>query len=177
MRGTLLRIAGAWLAAAALAVAAAGGAENLGAMELCGAEARLLMRQAGIEKRKIAKLCRLARVAEAPFSITLRRSEDELGYCRITMALQNNSTEYLNQLTLTSAKGRFEIFRFSNILPGRTGYASAKSRILLACDELPQLGMAFHWPASVRVGDRSPSGRRLEKFKPLFLSKMLHWSR
>ncbi len=93
------------------------------------------------------------------------------------MALHNNSTDYLNQLALASLDGRFEIFRFHNIMPGTTGYASARSRILMACEELPEIGIVLRWPASLRVGDRSPRGRRLERYKPTLLDPVVRWSR
>ncbi len=99
-----------------------------------------------------------------------------MGYCRVTLALRNNSPSYLNQLTLTSIKGRFEIFHFNNILPGTTGYSSAKSRILLACDELDEIKISFHWPASLRIGDRALQGRRLEAYKPVLQEKIILWN-
>ncbi len=60
-------------------------------------------------------------------------------------------------------------------MPGGTGYASASSRILLACDELDRLGLALHWPASLRIGDRSLNGRRLRRYKPVLLGEVLAW--
>lgn len=160
------------LAAAVLAWAA----PPARAIELCSGQSKTLMRQAGIGEEEIARLCRLAKTAGALLKIRLRRTENELGYCRVTLALENDSTAYLNQLTLTSVDGRFEIFRFQNVLPGTTGYAAARSRVLLACDELKRIRLGFHWPASLRIGDRSPRGARLERYKPALLSDVLYWN-
>lgn len=169
------------VALALLVVAAAFGGPGTPAparaLELCSPEARGLMRSVGISRAKIRELCARARRHSALLAVSLARTEDELGYCRVTLALQNNSTEYVNSLTLTSANGRFEIFRFHNVLPGGTGYASASSRILLACDELEQVGLAFHWPASLRLGDRSLNGHILQRYKPVLLDEALAWKR
>jgi hypothetical protein len=62
-------------------------------------------------------------------------------------------------------------------MPGRTGYASARSRILLACDELPEIRITLRWPASLRIADRSPTGQRLERYKPLSLDPVVRWNR
>lgn len=147
----------------------------LPALELCSRESRDLMREAGIRADKIATLCKLAERSTARLAISLRRRENELGYCLITLALHNNTTQYLNRLSLTSANGRFDIFRFHNIPPGTTGYASARSRILLACDELREIGLAFRWPAVVRIGDRALEGRGLDHYKPVLLDKVMRW--
>lgn len=147
------------------------------AMELCSAESRELMRSVGIADSRIEALCERARRAEALLAVSLVRLQDELGYCRVTLSLQNNTTEFVNSLALSAADSRFEIFRFTGILPGGTGYASASSRILLACDEVDEIGLSFHWPASLRVGDRSLSGRMLERYKPVLLHPALSWSR
>jgi hypothetical protein len=148
------------------------------ALELCSPEAKAMMRQATISEKKIARLCAAARRNSSVLAISLTRHEDQLGYCLVTLALHNNSNRYLNHLALTSANGRFEIFRFHNILPGGTGYASAKSRILLACDEVEEVGgIAFHWPASLRIADRHPTGQRLGRFKPELLHESMRWSR
>ena len=144
------------------------------ALELCSAESRALMRKASISETKIVKVCALARQADAVLAISIMRREDALGYCLVTLALHNNSIKYLNQLALVSSDGRFEIFRFDNVQPGARGYASAKSRILLECDELEETGgITFHWPASIRIGDRHPVGARLNSRKPKFLMELL----
>lgn len=161
-----------------LALAAlAGWARPARAIELCGEESKVLMRSVGVSEHQIAELCRKARQASALLSISLVRRRDELGYCRVTLALRNNSTEYLNALSLASVNGRFEIFRFANILPGGTGYASASSRTLLACDELDALGLTFYWPASIRLGDRPLNGRTLERYRPVLMDPLLAWNR
>lgn len=147
------------------------------AMEMCSAEAKGLMRKAGIREDKIEAVCKLAARSQAPLAISLRRREPELGYCLVTLALRNDSIQYLNRLSLTSADGRFDIFKFHNIPPGSTGYAAARSRILLACDELGEIGISFRWPATVRIGDKSPQGKRLERYKPLLLNKLMRWNR
>ena len=150
--------------------------QPLPALELCSRESRDLMGEAGIHADKIATLCKLAERSTARLAISLRRRENELGYCLVTLALHNNTTQYLNRLALISANGRFDIFRFHNIPPGTTGYASARSRILLACDELREIGLAFRWPAAFRIGDRAPEGRGLNRYKPVLLDKVMRWS-
>jgi len=160
-----------------LAALTLGTAAPARAVELCSAEAKGLMREAGITEAQIERLCRLARQAGALLALDVRRLTDELGYCRVTLALHNNSLEYINSVALTSAKGYFEIFRFYDILPGGTGYASANSRILLACDELAQIKLVFHWPASMRVADESLQGARLNHYKPVLKSPLLGWNR
>ncbi len=147
------------------------------AIQLCSREANALMRKAGISERKIKTLCALAARSRAPLIMSVKRFEWELGYCRVTLALNNNSSAYLNNLSLSSAGGRFEIFRFSNILPGTTGYASAKSRLLLTCNELKAEGITFHWPASLRLDDRAVRGRRLKRFRPVLRGKTLSWNK
>ncbi len=148
----------------------------LPALELCSKEANALMRSAGIAEARITRLCELAAQRRAPLQLSLRRAESDLGYCRVTLALENRSSAYLNQMSFTSAGGIFEIFRFQNILPGTVGYASATSRNLLGCDVVKREGLQLHWPASLRVDDRSPRGRRLDRFKPALSGKGLHWS-
>ncbi|MBI3993364.1 MAG: hypothetical protein HY342_08820 [Candidatus Lambdaproteobacteria bacterium] len=145
------------------------------AVELCSAQAADIMRQVGIGEEQIRQACELAQRNSAPLALDVRRAEDQSGYCRVTLELRNNSVLYLNQLTLTTVDGRFEIFRFSDILPGDKGYASANSRILLDCDELEQVKMEFHWPISLRIGDRSLVGQQLTRYRPLLLSDALRW--
>ena len=145
------------------------------AIELCSEEARGMMAQAGIGQAKIKRLCKMAQRSSALLTLSLRRGEDELGYCLVTLALHNNSTLYLNHLSLISADGRFDIFRFHNIMPGRTGYTSARSRILLECEELQEIGIRLRWPASLRIGDASPRGKRLARYKPLLLDSAMRW--
>ncbi len=146
------------------------------AIELCSPEARGMMAQAGIARAKVERLCKMAARGSALLTLSLKRKENELGYCMVTLALHNNSIRYLNQMALVSADSRFDIFRFDNVLPGETGYASARSRILLGCDELREVGIRFRWPAGIRIGDRSPRGKRLERFKPLLLDKAMRWA-
>ncbi len=172
-RGRAARAAG--LRAALLVLVLAWTASRGAAVELCSEEARGMMKQAGIAQAKIDRLCKLARRSSALLTLSMRRGEDQLGYCLVTLALHNNSTLYLNQLALPSADGQFDIFRFHNIMPGRTGYASARSRILLACEELQEVGIRFRWPASLRIGDASPRGNRLARYKPLLLDGAIRW--
>ncbi|MDH4224035.1 MAG: hypothetical protein OEW12_00100 [Deltaproteobacteria bacterium] len=147
------------------------------AVELCSDEANLLMKQAGIEEGKIKKLCRMTAVSRHLLSITLQRTENELGYCRVTLAMKNNTLSYLNQLTLTVEGGGFEIIKFNNILPGDTGYASTLSRTLMDCAEAKKTGLRFPWPASLRMDDHTASGRWLDQHKPALLDPHLSWSR
>ncbi len=154
-----------------------GSASGASGIELCSPEAKGLMRKAEIGAEKIERLCRMAARTRSLLSLSMKRGEDELGYCLVTLALHNNSTDYLNQMALASSDRRFENFRFHNIMPGTTGYASARSRILLACDELPRLGISLRWPASLRIGDRSPQGKRLARYKPALLDKVMRWAR
>lgn len=146
------------------------------AMELCEAQSKVLMRSVGITESQISALC--ARVESSRVSLTLaiHRTEDELGYCRVTLALINHTAEYLNSLVMTTVKSRFDLFRFRNISPGGTGYASANSRIPLSCDELGEVKLTFHWPASIRIGNRSPRGSNLRHYKPALLDNILAWS-
>jgi hypothetical protein len=145
------------------------------AIELCGEESNALMRSVGISEAQIERLCHKVRQATALLAVSLVRRENELGYCRVTLALRNNATEYVNSVTLTSLDARFENFRFGNVLPGGTAYASALSRIPLACDELNGVKLTFLWPASLRVGDRPLGGRLLEHYKPVLLDPLLRW--
>ena len=145
------------------------------AVELCSPQSNELMRRAGINEGQIKKVCSLAKLTLAPFVISVHRTEEEMGYCRVTLSIQNRSTDYLNQLALTTGKSMFEIFQFHNVLPGTVGYASARSKILLGCDELEEHRLPIHWPASIRVADRAAHGQRLERYKPLFTGKYLHW--
>ena len=146
------------------------------AVELCSREGNNLMLKVGIRRAKINALCRKLKERGARLAISVRRSENELGYCRVTLALKNNSTEYLNRLILTSAGGKFEIFRFHNIMPGSTGFTSAKSRILIGCDELRELKIRFNWPAGIQAGDRILRGRGLERYKPVLEKGILVWN-
>ncbi|MDH5752093.1 MAG: hypothetical protein OEZ59_06705 [Deltaproteobacteria bacterium] len=142
-------------------------------IELCSPESLELMRSVDISENQISTLCARARAANALLVVSHKRSEDELGYCRITIACLNNSTEYLNTMALNVEGGLFETFMFNNILPGAVGYASAKSKTLLACDEV--LRMSFYWPVSLRIGDRSLNGRMLQHYKPLLMGSTLSW--
>ncbi|MBI4083713.1 MAG: hypothetical protein HY423_14000 [Candidatus Lambdaproteobacteria bacterium] len=145
------------------------------ALELCGEESRTLMKQVGITARQMQELCALAERASALLTLEFRRAENEIGYCRVTLALRNNSLDYLNALILTTADSRFENFRFGDILPGSTGYTSASSKFLFDCDELGRVKIVFLWPGTVRVADRTLQGRRLAQFKPALLSGVLAW--
>jgi hypothetical protein len=147
-----------------------------GAMELCSDKARELMRSAGITAEQIQRLCDLEAEASRLTRLSIRRAEDEGGYCRVTLALKNDSIHHINTFTLTSANGRYEIFQFFDIIAGATGYASAASRSLMSCDELPALKVVLRWPGSIRAGDRPLQGRQLEQFKPALMSKDLKWS-
>lgn len=135
------------------------------------------MKKVGVTKTQMDKMCKMARVSSSVFTLSISRKENELGYCRVTLLLNNNSSRYINQLSLTSVKGLYEIFRFHNILPGMKGYSSSLSRSLLACDELSELGIRFHWPISLRVDDRSVGGGTLEQMRPRLLGKILKWDR
>ena len=146
------------------------------AVEICSDQGVRMMREAGMDSGKIRKMCDQHQSRKSPLSISYRRGEDELGYCRVTLSLENRTSEYLNQLTLTSVGGQFEIFRFHNILPGTTGYATAKSRELLSCDEARELRLGFHWPVSIRIGDKNPQGKRLEYYRPGFADSILYWT-
>jgi hypothetical protein len=148
------------------------------AQDICSKEGQALMRRANIAANKIRNACALAKRDNAMLAIAMKRREEALGYCLITLSLRNNTTQYLNHLSITSRKARFEIFRFHNIQPGATGYASAKSRILLACDQLEEAGgIEFLWPSSLRIGDRYPRGDRLERLKPRLLDAAIRWSK
>ena len=146
------------------------------AIELCSLEGRTLMRSVDIDEGKIAALCAKAARAAAPLTLRLVRMQDDLSHCRVTLALTNNSTLTLNALVLTTEQARFQPFHFRAIAPGGTGYASASSRILLACDELTALKLAFHWPVSLRIGDRFPAGKQLQHYRPYLLDPVLAWS-
>lgn len=150
---------------------------RLNGVELCGRQGKTYMREAGIGPDKIKRVCALASRKVGLLTLKIHRTQDELGYCRVTLILQNNSLVYLNKLSLTSTESRFEIFLFSDLLPGAKGYAGAKSRILMGCDELEELTLGFHWPASLRMGDRALQGSRLRQYKPLLLSRALRWNR
>ena len=146
------------------------------AVEMCGPQGMKLMQEAGISRQKIDRVCELAQLSASPFVISLRRTEEELGYCRVTLRLENRSTDYLNQLALSTESSLFDIFQFHNVLPGTIGYASSRSRILLACYELKQMKLSFHWPASLRVADRAAHGARLERYKPVLSGEQLGWA-
>ena len=149
---------------------------GLSAMELCEAQSRVLMRSVGITEAQVSALCTKAERSRVSLTLAVHRTEDELGYCRVTLALINRSPEYLNSLVMTTEKSRFGLFRFRDISPGGTGYASANSRIPLSCDELGEVKLAFHWPASIRIGNRSPRGLNLRHYKPALLDNKLAWS-
>ncbi len=76
---------------------------------------------------------------------------------------------------LSSVDSLFGLFHFADVLPGGTAHASANSRILMACDELGRMNLRFHWPAGLRIGGRTPGGRRAERFKPYLLDAELAW--
>jgi hypothetical protein len=145
------------------------------AIELCGDKSRELMRSAGISADQIARLCELEAEASKLTRLSIRRTEDENGYCRVTLALKNDSIHHINTFALTSGNGRYEIFQFFDIIAGATGYASAASRSLMSCDEVPELKIALRWPGSVRADDHPLQGRQLDQFKPALASKDLKW--
>ena len=163
------------LAVAAFALLMGAYGASTRAVELCSAQAADILRRVGISEEQIRHACELAQRNSAPLALGVRRAEDQSGYCRVTLVLRNNTVLYLNQLTLTTVDSRFDIFHFSDILPGDKGYASANSRILLNCDELDELKMEFHWPISLRIGDRSLVGQQLARYRPLLLSTALRW--
>ena len=146
------------------------------AIELCSAQSKVLMRSVNISNKTIGALCRKATLSTSILAISLQRSEDQFGYCRVTLALHNNSAEYLNTLSLTSLEGLFETFQFDNILPGRVGYAAASSRVLMECAELPEIRIRLHWPPTLRIADKAPTGRLLQHYKPVLLDSFLHWN-
>ncbi|HKI99205.1 MAG TPA: hypothetical protein VKB51_12095 [bacterium] len=146
------------------------------AVELCSREGRTLMRSVHIRESQIRALCEKEARAAAPLTLRVSRTVDELGHCRVTLALVNNSTLYLNALVLTVEEARYVPFAFRNITPGGTGYASSNSRILMACSELRELRLVFHWPPSLRIGDRSPDGQQLLYYRPYLLDSRLAWS-
>lgn len=146
------------------------------AIELCEAQSKTLMRSVGITEQQIKALCAKAARSRALLALALVRAEDELGYCRVTLALNNNSTENLDSMVISSIKNRFDLFRFNNVFPGGTGYASANSRIPISCQELHEVKLTFHWPASLRIGNRAPSGFKLRHYKPVLLDAKLAWS-
>jgi hypothetical protein len=172
-RGRPPPLAGALLCAAALLLCAPAAAR---AVELCSAEGRALMRSVHISEAQIRAVCAKEARGAAVLTLRVARTEDELGHCRITLALANNSTLYLNALGLTVAEARFAPFQFADVTPGGTGYASASSRILMACGELRELRLVFIWPPSLRIGDRSPEGRQLLYYRPYLLDSRLAWS-
>lgn len=146
-------------------------------IELCSEQSNNLMRSVNIQEAKIDALCKKARKSTALLALSLVRHEDELGYCTVTLSLQNNSGNYLNVAAFNTEKGRFELFRFANILPGGMGYATAKSRILMDCDELEAIGLHFLWPVSIRLADRNLNGRDLARYKPVLMSELMMWKR
>jgi hypothetical protein len=145
------------------------------AIELCGEPSKTLMRSVGITEQQIQRLCEAAEEASRLTRLSLRRAEDESGYCRVTLELRNDSIHQIDSFVLTTAGGRFEIFRFHDVIPGRSGYASALSRSLMDCRELAELGVEFIWPGSVRADGRALSGRLLDQFRPALLGKELRW--
>jgi len=145
------------------------------AVELCSRQSNLLMQQEGISEEKIRSLCERVRKASALIAIKIESREPELGYCRVTLSLQNNSNDFINSLTMAVEKSAFELFRFESILPGGTGYASAKSRILMACDELEEVGLGFIWPVTLKKDDKVLHGRELRRFMPVLLDSMMAW--
>lgn len=146
------------------------------AVELCSEEGRALMRSVHISESKIKAVCEREARASAPLTLRIDRLQDELGHCRVVLALANNTTLYLNALVLTVDAARFAPFYFRNITPGGTGYASATSRILMACSELREVPLGFHWPPSLRIGDRSLEGQRLLHYRPYLLDSRLAWT-
>lgn len=167
------------LAVFTIAVCAVGAAlaPPVQGIELCSPKSKQLMRSVGIAPERIERLCVAAERASRLTRLTIRRTEDELGYCRVTLALRNDSIHHIDSFIFTSEGGRFEIFRFYDILPGTTSYASGRSRTLMACDELPELRLTLRWPGTARVDGRPLQGRRLEQFKPALQSEELTWTR
>lgn len=171
-----------WVAAvlpAAVAVALLLGAapRPAEAVELCSPESLELMRSVGITDAQIRTLCAKVAQAKHRLTVSVAKTEDAMGYCRVRLALANHSTEPVDTLVLTVDGARFEPFRFTGIPPGGTGYASSNSRILLACDELRDVKLVFHWPPSLRVAGRVLSGRQLVYYRPHLLDPALAWAR
>lgn len=162
------------VAAGSLWMGGIGAGPALG-VELCSRRAGTLMRSVGIKEGQIRQLCEKLRRSEALLTLEVVRRKNQIGYCRITLGLRNNSTETVEALVLSSEDSLFELFHFANVLPGGMAYASANSRILMACGELEQVKMVFHWPAGMRIGGRTPGGSQVERFKPLLLDSALAW--
>lgn len=156
-------------------LSAPGVPEEALALELCGGQSKVLMRSVGITDNQIERLCRKANRVGSLLSLNVSKTRNELGYCRLTLVLGNHSTEYLNALVISSAQGWFDSFRFNNIHPGGTGYASANSKILLDCEELNALKLTLLWPISLRIGDRSPGGGQLHRYRPHLRHPILAW--
>jgi hypothetical protein len=135
------------------------------------------MRSVGISEQQIERLCEAAAEASRLTRLSLRRAEEEAGYCRVTLALRNDSIHHIDSFALTSENGRFEIFRFADILPGRTAYASGLSRSLMDCAELREIAITLLWPGTVRADGRPLQGRLLDQFQPALLSKELQWKK
>ena len=173
VRGMRIR----WLVLFTISVCWGGLAPPVQGIELCSPKSKQLMRSVGIAPEQIERLCVAAERASRLTRLTIRRTEDELGYCRVTLALRNDSIHHIDSFAFTSEGGRFEIFLFYDVLPGTTGYASGRSRTLMACDELPELRLALRWPGTARVDNRPLQGRRLEQFKPALQSEKLTWTR
>ena len=168
---------GLWLGLLLAVMVAMMNPSRVGAIELCGQESRELMRSVGIAEDKVVALCKRAAQARHRLTLGLGETKDALGYCRVKLVLVNLSTEALDSLVLTVDQARFEPFRFAAVAPGGTGYASANSRILLACDELQALKLTFHWPPSLRIGGRVLEGRQLLYYRPQLLHSALAWNR
>ena len=145
------------------------------ALELCGEKSLELMRGVGITDAQIRKLCQAAEEASRLTRLSLRRTEDEAGYCRVILALRNDSIHHIDSFVLTSEDGRFDIFQFRDIIAGGTGFASGLSRHLMECAELEEIGVSLIWPGTVRVDGRPLSGRLLDQYMPALQSKELRW--
>lgn len=147
------------------------------ALELCSGESKVLMRSVGITEGQISELCAELERAHSPFALNIQRRQDELGYCRITLALTNNSTQTLDVMVIAAEDADFELFRFGEVRPGGTGYASGRSRELMLCRDLDEHGVVLRWPASLRIAGRSPGARLLQRSKPLLMDPALKWNR
>lgn len=161
------------LAAIFLLLASAPGPAR--AIELCDEKSIELMRGVGITDAQIRRLCEAAEDASRLTRLSLRRTEDEAGYCRVILALRNDSIHHIDSFVLTTENSRFEIFRFVDVIPGRTGFASGLSRQLLDCEELAELKVVLIWPGTVRADGKPVSGRLLDQFRPELQSKELRW--
>ena len=152
-------------------------AQPASAMELCESRSRELMAEVGISAAQIDRLCAKAELESRMTRLSLRRAENDLGYCEVTLALRNDSLHTIDSFVFATADRKFELFRFYELLPGGTAFAAALSQSLMDCDELEELGVRLIWPASARADGRTLRGRRLNEFRPALMSEVVRWNR